>query len=79
MIDSLSELAQNAPEDLVLELFQSQGILLSGNQSAPVISKEFLLTEPIGVVKSENDVVRVGSGGQRVNADEPHTPRPEVG
>jgi hypothetical protein len=56
------ESAQNAAEDLILELFQGQGVLLGGNQSAPVVGKEFLLTKPIRVVKSENYVVGVTWG-----------------
>ena len=51
------ESAQNAPEDLVLQLSQSQGILLGRNQSAAVVCHKFSLAQPIGVVESENKPV----------------------
>jgi len=72
-------LAQNAPEDLILELSQGHGILLGGNQSTPVVGHEFSLAQPIGVVKSENHVVWIASRGQWINAHEPYAPRPEIG
>lgn len=55
--------AQNAPEDLILELSQRQGILLGWNQSTPVVCQEFLLTQPVRVVESEDYVVGIARGG----------------
>lgn len=59
----VGELAQNASENLVLELLQSQSILLGRNQSAPVVGQEFLLTQPVGVMERENYVVGIARGG----------------
>jgi hypothetical protein len=48
---------------LILKLFQGQGVLLGGNQSTPVIGKEFLLAQPVGIMESENYVVGIVRSG----------------
>jgi hypothetical protein len=53
------ESAQNTSKDLILKQLQSDGVLLGGDQTAPVVGHKFSLAQPVRIVESENNVVGI--------------------